>query len=207
MVGSNGYIAPEVLLKKGYGIECDWWSLGVIMFEMLCGYPPFYADDALQTCHRIVRWKEFLEFPEDIEISADAEDLIRRFLTDAKHRIGVNGVEEIKAHPFFNGIDWMQIRKMKAPFVPQLTSLEDTRYFDKFESDLMLPSDDEKKLRNILVDKNLVFVGYTFHRDQKTKPAPKKTSLSELFAAAEDSDTEVQQDSSSTVGTTAVDQE
>lgn len=48
-VGSNGYIAPEVLLKKGYGIECDWWSVGVIMFEMLCGYPPFYDEDPVQT--------------------------------------------------------------------------------------------------------------------------------------------------------------
>lgn len=83
-VGSNGYIAPEVLLKKGYGMECDWWSVGVIMFEMLCGYPPFYADDPIQTCHKIVRWKEFLEFPDDVQISIEAEDLIRKYILSGK---------------------------------------------------------------------------------------------------------------------------
>jgi hypothetical protein len=55
-VGTPDYIAPEVLLKKGYGMECDWWSLGAIMYEMLCGYPPFYSDDPLSTCRKIVNW-------------------------------------------------------------------------------------------------------------------------------------------------------
>jgi len=154
------------------------------MFEMLCGYPPFYADDPMQTCHKIVRWKEFLEFPDDIDISDEAEDLIRRLLTDAKHRLGVNGIEEIKAHPYFKGIDWNNIRATKAPFTPQLTSAEDIRYFDKFESDLMLPMDDEKKLRNILSDKNHAFVGYTYNRDPNAKPkdSKPKQALSDIFA-------------------------
>jgi serine/threonine protein kinase len=55
-VGTPDYIAPEVLLKKGYGMECDWWSLGAIMYEMMVGYPPFYSDDPLSTCRKIVNW-------------------------------------------------------------------------------------------------------------------------------------------------------
>jgi serine/threonine protein kinase len=61
-------------------MECDWWSVGVIMFEMLMGYPPFYAENLMQTCYKIVRWKEFLQFPDDIKISKEAEDLIRRLV-------------------------------------------------------------------------------------------------------------------------------
>lgn len=52
-MGTPDYIAPEVLLKKGYGMECDWWSLGAIMYEMLVGYPPFYSDDPMSTCRKV----------------------------------------------------------------------------------------------------------------------------------------------------------
>jgi serine/threonine kinase 38 len=67
-VGTPDYIAPEVLLKKGYGMECDWWSLGAIMYEMVVGYPPFYSDDPLTTCRKIVNWRMFLKFPEEIQV-------------------------------------------------------------------------------------------------------------------------------------------
>lgn len=185
-VGSNGYIAPEVLLKKGYGIECDWWSVGVIMFEMLCGYPPFYDDDPVQTCHKIVRYREFLEFPDDIDISPEAEDLIRRFLSDAKYRIGVNGIQEIMAHPFFAKVDWQNIRKTQAPFQPQLRSNSDTRYFDEFEAHEMyktVNANQQQKHRNLLDDKNHVFAGYTFDRNMVDATAKKtrKPTVMGLF--------------------------
>ncbi|CAM8924607.1 unnamed protein product [Rhodiola kirilowii] len=61
-VGTPDYIAPEVLLKKGYGMECDWWSLGAIMYEMLVGYPPFYSDEPMSTCRKIVNWRAHLKF-------------------------------------------------------------------------------------------------------------------------------------------------
>ncbi|XP_050888479.1 uncharacterized protein LOC127093571 [Lathyrus oleraceus] len=64
-VGTLDYMAPKVLLKKGYGIECDWWSLGAIMYEMLVGYTPFCSDDPRMTCRKIVNWRACLKFPEE----------------------------------------------------------------------------------------------------------------------------------------------
>lgn len=167
-VGSPGYIAPEVLLKKGYGVECDWWSVGVIMFEMLCGYPPFYADDPIQTCHKIVRWREFLQFPskDEVVLSAEAYDLMRRFLTDANKRIGCNGIDEIKQHPFFRGIDWDRIRSQPAMFKPQIKDELDSSYFDEFEN--TTDADPGARARSKpLDDKNIVFKGYTWVNEEK----------------------------------------
>lgn len=189
-VGSNGYISPEVLLKKGYGLECDWWSVGVIMFEMLCGYPPFLSDNPVQTCHKIVRWREFLEFPDDLEISKEAMDLICRFLTDAEQRIGrEHGVEEIKKHPFFKGIDWDNIRKMQAPFLPNLKSKEDVSYFDAFEDTDQYATISKKhqKHRNILEDKNHVFYGYSYDSRQKNSQRSKvRSKLMNMFENPEE---------------------
>ncbi|GER35399.1 protein kinase [Striga asiatica] len=105
-VGTPDYIAPEVLLKKGYGVECDWWSLGAIMYEMLVGYPPFYSDDPMTTCRKIVHWRNHLKFPEDAKLSLEAKDLICRLLCDVEHRLGTGGAAQIKAHPWFMGIEW-----------------------------------------------------------------------------------------------------
>jgi len=189
VVGSNGYIAPEVLLKKGYGIECDWWSVGVIMFEMLCGYPPFYAENAMETCHQIVRFREFLSFPHDeVQISPAAEDLIRRFLCSNTERIGMNGVEEIKSHPFFEGLNWNSLRQSHAPFVPKLEDATDTSYFDEFDDDAkyatIRSSDPQQalRLRNMSKDQNHLFSGYTFNRGDSSRKNNPKPSLKNLFA-------------------------
>ncbi|KAK6161994.1 hypothetical protein DH2020_001835 [Rehmannia glutinosa] len=98
-VGTPDYIAPEVLVKKGYGMECDWWSLGAIMYEMLVGYPPFYSDDPMTTCRKIVHWRNHLKFPEDTELSPEAKDLICRLLCDVEHRLGTGGAAQIKLDP------------------------------------------------------------------------------------------------------------
>ncbi|XP_022754680.1 serine/threonine-protein kinase tricorner-like isoform X3 [Durio zibethinus] len=95
-VGTPDYISPEVLLKKGYGMECDWWSLGAIMYEMLIGYPPFYSDDPITTCRKIVHWRNHLRFPEDSRLSHEARDLICRLLCDVEHRLGTGGAHQIK---------------------------------------------------------------------------------------------------------------
>lgn len=65
-VGTPDYIAPEVLMKTGYGLECDWWSVGAIMYEMMVGYPPFYSDDPMTTCRKIVNWRSTLRFPPEV---------------------------------------------------------------------------------------------------------------------------------------------
>ena len=77
-VGTPDYIAPEIFGGKGYSYECDWWSLGTIMFECLIGWPPFCADDPHDTYRKIVNWRDTLYFPPDIKLGAEAEHLIRR---------------------------------------------------------------------------------------------------------------------------------
>lgn len=139
-VGTPDYIAPEVFLKEGYTETCDWWSVGVIMFEMLVGYPPFCSDTSAETYRKILNWKHALRFPEDTQLSAEAKDLIQRFCCDPNDRIGKNGVEEIKAHPFFKGIDWEHIRETRAPIMPELKDQYDTRYFDNFDDE---PAEDD----------------------------------------------------------------
>jgi protein-serine/threonine kinase len=78
-VGTPDYIAPEVFSQSGYSKECDWWSLGAIMYECLMGYPPFYSDSPHQTYQKIIAWRDTLTFSDEVHLSYEAEDLIRRF--------------------------------------------------------------------------------------------------------------------------------
>ncbi|CAN6985819.1 unnamed protein product [Brassica oleracea var. botrytis] len=132
-VGTPDYIAPEVLLKKGYGMECDWWSLGAIMYEMLVGFPPFYSDDPMTTCRKIVNWRNYLKFPEEARLSPEAKDLICRLLCNVEQRLGTKGADEIKGHPWFRGTEWGKLYQMKAAFIPQVNDELDTQNFEKFE--------------------------------------------------------------------------
>ncbi|KAJ6849330.1 serine/threonine-protein kinase tricorner-like [Iris pallida] len=132
-VGTPDYIAPEVLLKKGYGMECDWWSLGAIMYEMIMGFPPFYSDEPMSTCRKIVNWRTHLKFPQDTKISPEAKDLICKLLCNVEQRLGTNGAYEIKAHPWFRDIQWDRLYQMEAAFIPAVKDELDTRNFEKFE--------------------------------------------------------------------------
>ncbi len=104
-VGTPDYIAPEVFGEKGYTETVDWWSLGVILFEMLVGYPPFFAEEPSITCQKILHWRKTLMIPQEANLSSSSIDLIRRLVADPQDRLGIMGVEEIKAHPFFAGVD------------------------------------------------------------------------------------------------------
>lgn len=179
-VGTPDYMAPEVLNSqgKGYGKECDWWSVGIIMFEMLAGFPPFFSDsdseDESSTIQKITNWKISLFdiFKEVTFISKDAKDLITKFLTDSDSRIGRYGVEEIKNHPFFKIINWKNIRQTQAPIIPKISHILDTSNFhveddndsQKYEIDL-----DENDNQNFplyggrrLRQTDIPFIGFTY---------------------------------------------
>uniref|UniRef100_A0A8C1QF02 Rho-associated protein kinase 1 n=1 Tax=Cyprinus carpio TaxID=7962 RepID=A0A8C1QF02_CYPCA len=140
-VGTPDYISPEVLKSQGgdgyYGRECDWWSVGVFLYEMLVGDTPFYADSLVGTYSKIMNHKNALTFPDDSDISKDAKSLICAFLTDREVRLGRNGVDEIKRHSFFKNDQWSweNMRETAAPVVPELSSDVDTSNFDDIEED------------------------------------------------------------------------
>ncbi|KAJ6684910.1 SERINE/THREONINE-PROTEIN KINASE [Salix purpurea] len=163
-VGTPDYIAPEVLLKKGYGMECDWWSLGAIMYEMLVGYPPFYSDDPMSTCRKIVNWRTHLKFPEEARLSPEAKDLISKLLCNVDQRLGTDGADEIKAHPWFNGVGWDKLYQMEAAFIPEVKDDLDTQNFEKFEESENQPQTTSKTgpWRKMLSSKDVNFVGYTY---------------------------------------------
>ncbi|CAA2957242.1 serine threonine- kinase tricorner-like [Olea europaea subsp. europaea] len=173
-VGTPDYIAPEVLLKKGYGMECDWWSLGAILYEMLIGYPPFYSDEPMTTCRKIVHWRNHLKFPEDSKLTPEAKDLICQLLCDVEHRLGTGGAGQIKGHPWFKDIEWDKLYEMEAAFKPMVHGELDTQNFMKFD-DLDPPtptrcgSGPSRKIR--LDSKDLSFVGYTYKNFDAVKEA------------------------------------
>ena len=115
-VGTPDYIAPEVFGQGGYDETVDWWSVGVILFEMLVGYPPFFADEPSVTCQKILHWKKTFNIPAEANLSPNATDLLLKMVTDAEVRLGRNGADEIKKHPFFDGFKWSNLRQRKAPY-------------------------------------------------------------------------------------------
>ncbi|KAI5964826.1 CBK1 [Candida pseudojiufengensis] len=175
-VGTPDYIAPEIFIHQGYGQECDWWSLGAIMFECLVGWPPFCAESPHETYRKIINWQETLQIPDDVHLSPEAEDLIKKLLTSSDQRLGrYGGAEEIKTHPFFRGVDWDTIRKVDAPFIPKLRSITDTRFFptDELENipdnPVLIKAMEQRELdaknggrKNPKED--LPFIGYTYSR-------------------------------------------
>ncbi|KAJ4934231.1 serine/threonine-protein kinase 38 [Gymnodraco acuticeps] len=166
-VGTPDYIAPEVFMQNGYNKLCDWWSLGVIMYEMLIGYPPFCSETPQETYRKVMNWRETLTFPPEVPISEKAKDLILRFCCEEEHRIGAVGVEDIKSNPFFEGVDYDHIRERPAAIPIEIKSIDDTSNFDEFpDSDILTPTvapvsnQTEADLKN----KDWVFINYTYKR-------------------------------------------
>jgi serine/threonine protein kinase len=135
LCGTPQYLAPEVLLKKGYDKMVDWWSLGCVMYEMLMGRLPFAIKRGMIN---LKIYEKKIDFPR--KISNEARDLIEKFLVvNPTERLGYgpNGTDDIKNHPFFNGVDWdLAIqKKYKPPFIPKLKNDVDLRYFDNCFTD------------------------------------------------------------------------
>ncbi|KAK3899691.1 kinase-like domain-containing protein [Staphylotrichum tortipilum] len=178
-VGTPDYIAPEIFTGHGYTFDCDWWSLGTIMFECLVGWPPFCAEDSHDTYRKIVNWRQSLYFPDDIQLGVEAENLIRSLICNSENRLGRGGAHEIKSHSFFRGVEFDSLRRIRAPFEPRLTSNIDTTYFPTDEID---QTDNATLLRAAQArngaagpgggpvqqeespEMSLPFIGYTFKR-------------------------------------------
>ncbi|KAL0214319.1 hypothetical protein P9112_006503 [Eukaryota sp. TZLM1-RC] len=159
--GTPDFTAPEVLLRRPYSNSVDWWSLGCIIYEMLVGYAPFFAQTQYETCRRIVNWKKTLNFPPG-KCSPLAEDLIRKLLCEEHIRLGTKSVTEIRNHPFFKDIEWKKLKLTQAPWVPELESEADTRYFDEFpdHQDFFEEKDDEA---------DMFFKGFSFRSFDSVK--------------------------------------
>ncbi|CAL1673317.1 unnamed protein product [Lasius platythorax] len=168
-VGTPDYISPEVLQSQGgegvYGRECDWWSVGVFLYEMLFGDTPFFADSLVGTYSKIMDHRNSLYFPQNVEISHSAKNLICGFLTDRSKRLGRNGVDEIKCHPFFKNDQWTfdNLRECVPPVVPELSGDDDTSNFDDVDKE-------DGPEENFPVPKafsgnHLPFIGFTYSGD------------------------------------------
>ncbi|BDA44938.1 Serine/threonine-protein kinase tricorner [Coccomyxa sp. Obi] len=168
-VGTPDYIAPEVLMKMGYGMECDWWSVGAIMYEMMVGYPPFYSDDPMTTCRKIVNWRSTLRFPPEVSLPPHARNLIERLLCNVEDRLGTHGgAQEVKAHPFFASVKWEELMTQSPPYRPTVTHELDTQNFENFEGEAGTPSSGSSK-RWGRTDPN--FIGYTYKNWEAVSPA------------------------------------
>ena len=127
-VGSLLYLAPEVVENKGYGEEIDWWSVGIIFYEMLYGMTPFFEGTQEQIIDKIKNFKKYLVVHDKVDdkiISKEAQKLIYDFLEYKDKRLGLNGINEIKKHPFFKNFNWDNVRNTKPPFIPKPVIIKD----------------------------------------------------------------------------------
>jgi serum/glucocorticoid-regulated kinase 2 len=160
--GTPEYLAPELLLGKGYNKTVDWWTLGVLLYEMLTGLPPFYDENTNEMYRKIL--SEPLHFSDVVPPAA--KDLLQKLLErDPTQRLGANGSAEIKAHPFFHAIDWRKLlqRKYEPTFKPYVTDALDTAHFD-IDFTSQLPQDSyagDSMLSQTMQDQ---FTGFSYNR-------------------------------------------
>lgn len=136
LCGTPEYLAPELILSKGYGKSADWWSFGILIYEMTAGFPPFCGGGTLKTYEKIVTGK----YRQMSHFTPELKDLIDKLLeTDTSKRFGTlkDGVNDIKRHAWFRTINWLSLlnKQVKAPFVPNCKSLGDASNYDVYEEE------------------------------------------------------------------------
>ncbi|KAL9984892.1 hypothetical protein ACROYT_G007237 [Oculina patagonica] len=143
--GTPEYVAPEIILNKGHDLSADYWSLGILMFELLTGSPPFTGSDPMKTYNIILKGIDMIEFPRKVLKNAHA--LIKRLCRDNQiERLGYQkgGLKDIKKHKWFDGFNWegLRQRKLQAPIIPKIKSPTDASNFDDYPPDDEIPPDD-----------------------------------------------------------------
>lgn len=163
MVGTINYIAPEVLAEEQYDSRCDWWSLGIIAYEMLYGVTPFESKTSTETALKVVRWKKNLNFPSVPKLSAEAIDFMKNLITTAPERLTFQGIQN---HPFFADIDWNGLELQQAPIIPQVSGPEDLSAFENVDDHILSTC---SSMSNVADKKKMkyAFLGFTYMRPRK----------------------------------------
>merc|ERR1712141_157160 len=144
--GTPEYVAPEVILNKGHDISADYWSLGVLMFELLTGTPPFTGTDPMKTYNIILKGIDAIDFPRNI--TSRAKELIKKLCRDnPSERLGYQkgGIRDIQKHKWFDGFNWEGLRQrtLQVPILPSIQSHLDTSNFDEYPMDQDGPPPDD----------------------------------------------------------------
>ncbi len=174
-VGSPDYMAVEILRGGSYTFSVDFWSIGVIFYEMLAGLPPFYAPSPVAIFQNILEFKTTLKFPElttgeEEEAGEEEEEpcmspgawrFIRALLADPSTRLGKEGVEHLRRHSYLADTVWDSLRTVEPPFVPELEGEADSSYFVCEEEDDATPGTDTG------LQKDAGFIGFTFNKHMK----------------------------------------
>lgn len=145
--GTPEYVAPEIILNKGHDFAADFWSIGILAFELLNGSPPFISNDPMKIYHMILKGIETSNLFHNIKISPKAASFIQRmcrFLPIERLGNGKAGLSEIRMHKYFQGFDWDGLKMMilKSPFNQKILGPRDLNNFDKFNIESSVPKDE-----------------------------------------------------------------